>query len=246
MKERLERAAEILMNVGSCVLTGAGVSTESGIPDFRSDTGYYQSMDPMAALSRDTLLGDPERFYQEGYCILTDLEGKEPNPAHFALAELEKMGVLQGIITQNIDNLHTKAGSQKVLEVHGHTRTVHCNSCGHVESFRDYREKVSGGEVPPRCSRCGGVLRPDVVMFGDAMPNAFEEAYRLSERMGAMLVVGSSLTVAPVSYLPGLVEHLIIVNREPTPYDKRADVIFREDAGIVLPALVKTIEDMQR
>lgn len=246
MKERLQRAAEILLKMPSCALTGAGVSTESGIPDFRSDTGYYQAMDPMAALSRETLMGDPKRFYQEGYRILTDLEGKEPNPAHIALARLEELGVLEGLVTQNIDNLHTAAGSQKVFEVHGHTRTVHCISCGNVESFRDYREKVSGGEIPPRCSRCGGVLRPDVVMFGDAMPETFEKAYRLAERMGAMLVVGSSLTVAPVSYLPGLVEHLIIVNREPTPYDKRAEVIFREDAGVVLPALVKTIEGMKR
>lgn len=240
-----ERGAKLIAEGKYVVaLTGAGISTESGIPDFRSSTGYYASMDPMAALSRDTLLNDPKRFYNEGYQILKDLSGKEPNQGHKALKRLQDLGILKGIITQNIDNLHNAAGSSPVYEVHGETRGVHCNSCGKPLSFDEYVAKVNKGQVPPKCDSCGGILRPNVVMFGDMMPPAFEEAYAAAKKADVMIVVGSSLTVMPVSYLPQFAKHLIIVNKDKTPYDREADVVFHESAGAVLTELVKEVEKL--
>lgn len=235
-----EAADLILSSKHMLALTGAGISTESGIPDFRSNTGYYSKMDPMAALSRDTLLNNPRQFYREGFVILKDLQDKKPNEGHYALAQLEDLGYLKGIVTQNIDNLHTRAGSKTVYEVHGHTRTVHCLKCGKTLPFEDYRKKVlMDQEIPPKCPSCGGDLRPDVVMFGDMMPPAFEAAFAAAQNSDLMLVCGSSLVVAPVSYLPGMVKKLIIINKEETPYDYKADIVLHEAIG---PALTKIVE----
>ena len=157
--ENIKKACDLIMNSRKTfVLTGAGISTESGIPDFRSSDGYYSKMDPAMALSKNVLLKNPERFYKEGYVILTDLNKKEPNKGHFALRELEKLGKIQGIITQNIDNLHTKAGSKVVYEVHGETRGVHCVDCYEEYPFTKMKEKVDSGEIPPRCDKCPPVF----------------------------------------------------------------------------------------
>lgn len=239
-----QEAADLIVRAKNMyALTGAGMSTESGIPDFRSDTGYYKDMNSAEALSREVLLNDPDRFYHEGFRILTDLFNKEPNKGHKALAKLEEMGYLKGIVTQNIDNLHTLAGSKNVFEVHGHTRTAHCVSCGKTLDFQDYVDRVvQEGEIPPRCSHCQGVLRPDVVMFGDMMPQAFQDAYTCMTSCDLLLVAGSSLQVAPVSYLPSMAQHLIIINKEPTPYDRQADVVLHEPIGKALTEIVALIE----
>ena len=242
--ENIKKACDLIMNSRKTfVLTGAGISTESGIPDFRSSDGYYSKMDPAMALSKNVLLKNPERFYKEGYVILTDLNKKEPNKGHFALKELEELGKIQGIITQNIDNLHTKAGSKVVYEVHGETRGVHCVDCYEEYPFTKMKEKVDSGEIPPRCDKCNGVLRPNVVMFGDMMPDDFSEALNELRDTELLIVIGSSLTVSPVNSLPDYVDKLIIINKDKTPLDNRADVVFNESSGKVLNEILKEVKN---
>ncbi|MET3617388.1 NAD-dependent deacetylase [Peptoniphilus olsenii] len=241
--DNIKKAADIILGSKKVfALTGAGISTDSGIPDFRSGDGYYTKMDPTLALSKDRLLNQPELFYKEGYMILLDLNNQEPNGGHIALAQLEKMGHLDGIITQNIDNLHAKAGSKNIYEVHGETRGIHCMSCGSEYDFPVMKEKVDKGEIPPLCDKCGGVLRPNVVMFGDMMPDDFSRGAAELENTDTLIVVGSSLTVSPVNFLPNYVDHLIIINNDRTPADNRADVVINDNSTKVLSAIVKEIE----
>lgn len=239
----IKKAAELILNSKKTfALTGAGISTESGIPDFRSSTGYYSKMDPTMALSKDVLINNPERFYKEGYLILTDLNEKEPNKGHLALAELESLGKLKGVITQNIDNLHTKAGSKNVYEVHGETRGIHCMGCGREYPFEVMKNKVDNKEIPPRCDECGGILRPNVVMFGDMMPDDFQRALEELYSTELLIVIGSSLTVSPVNLLPDYVDKLIIINNDPTPQDRRAEVVFNQSSGEVLNKILNEVK----
>lgn len=233
--ENIKKAAELIKSSKKVfALTGAGISTESGIPDFRSDRGYYRKFDPVRALSVDTMLGDPKRFYSEGYLILKDLNGKKPNDGHIALAKLESGGYLAGIVTQNIDNLHFEAGSKNVYEVHGETRGVHCMKCGSKYNFSYLEDRVDSGEIPPKCEKCGGIVRSNVVMFGDMMPDDYLRTVDELQDTDLLIVVGSSLTVSPVNFLPRYVKNLIIINNTPTPEDRRAKLIFRENSGKVL------------
>lgn len=241
--DKIKEAAELILKSKKVfALTGAGISTDSGIPDFRSSTGYYSKMDPTLALSKDRLINHPEIFYKEGYKILEDLNDQEPNDGHKALAKMEELGYLSGIITQNIDNLHAKAGSKNIYEVHGETRGTHCMNCGKEYPFSHMREKVESGEIPPKCDKCGGVIRPNVVMFGDMMPDDFERGARELDSTDTLIVVGSSLTVSPVNFLPNYVDHLIIINNDPTPMDRRADFVFHENSSKVLQEILKEIE----
>ncbi|WP_138158799.1 SIR2 family NAD-dependent protein deacylase [Peptoniphilus catoniae] len=242
MKDILKAADLILNSKKTFALTGAGISTESGIPDFRSDTGYYSKMDPAEALSRDILLGNPKRFYSEGYVILKDLFNKEPNKGHFALAELEKIGKLKGVITQNIDNLHIKAGNKKVYEVHGESRRIHCINCGREYPFDLMVKKVNEGQIPPKCDECKGTLRPNVVMFGDMMPDAYIRAAEELESTELLIVVGSSLQVSPVNFLPNYVDKLIIINNTVTPFDSKAEVVIHRGSGDVLEAILEEVK----
>lgn len=233
--ENIKKAAELIKNSKKVfALTGAGISTESGIPDFRSSSGYYKKFDPIRALSVDTMIGDPKRFYSEGYLILKDLNDRKPNNGHIVLAKLEEEGYLSGIITQNIDNLHFEAGSKNVYEVHGETRGVHCIKCGAKYDFNYLKNKIEDGEIPPKCEKCGGVVRSNVVMFGDMMPDDYTKATYELQDTDLLIVIGSSLTVSPVNFLPRYVEDLIIINNTPTPEDRRAKFVFRENSGEVL------------
>ncbi|MGB9866886.1 MAG: SIR2 family NAD-dependent protein deacylase [Bacillota bacterium] len=223
------------------VLTGAGVSTESGLPDFRGrGTGLWEEVDPMEVLSADALEYRPDLFYTTGLSLLGAFTEVEPNEAHKALARLEQAGLLKAVITQNIDSLHQKAGSRRVIEVHGHLREATCMECGRKFPFCKLAEKAKAGEVPPRCE-CGGKMRPDVVLFGDPMPPAFAEAVEEANRSDFMLVIGSSLQVAPAAYLPRLAGRLAIINMEPTPYDWRAEVVIREKAGLTMSQLIQEL-----
>ncbi|NLY20826.1 MAG: NAD-dependent protein deacylase [Tissierellia bacterium] len=226
------------------VLTGAGISTDSGIPDFRSaDSGYWTKMDPMEALSVEVLYDRPEQFYKIGYEMLVDMQNKKPNTGHLILAELEDAGLISGVITQNIDNLHTYAGSKNVLEVHGNTRKSFCRKCGRVYDFKYLGDYVERGIIPPICEHCGGVVRPDVVMFGDPMPVEFERALGEVESSDLLIVIGSSLTVSPVNYLPTLSERLVIINMTPTPFDQRADVVLNEGISEALEKIKECLND---
>ncbi len=229
------------------VLTGAGVSTESGIPDFRSPgTGLWEKIDPVKELSRDALYANPARFYEVGLSRFLQILAAEPNPAHHVIARLEEAGYIRGVITQNIDGLHLKAGSRNVYEVHGHLRTCSCLACGAEDAFSFLAESVQKGINPPLCRACGkGVLRPSVVLFNDPMPRAFFAAAEELRDCDFLLVAGSSLQVYPVAYLPGRVERLAIINLMPTPYDDRAVVVIRDRAGKVFTDLWEELQGME-
>lgn len=237
------RLAELIREAQPCVvLTGAGVSTESGIPDFRSPSGLWAQFDPFEYGSIDAFRGDPEkvwRFYAPRFSMLTSAE---PNPAHFALAELERNGLVEAVVTQNIDLLHERAGSRAVIEVHGSIRTSSCSACGRAYPLDEVLPLVAASGVP-RCTGCDSVLKPDVVFFGELMPvEQMERASELAKSAGLLLVVGSSLEVYPVAGLPQETleagGRLAILNRDPTPYDSRADVKVAGSAGEVLSEVV--------
>src|SRR3954467_10426984 len=210
------------------VLTGAGVSTESGIPDFRSATGLWAEFDPREYATLEAFRSDPHKvwsFYKPRIAVLTEAE---PNPAHLALAELERLGFVRAIVTQNIDLLHERAGSREVVEVHGSIRTASCPGCGERYPLERVLELLAEADAPA-CAKCGELLKPDVVFFGELLsPAAIDRAYELARGAGLLLVVGSALEVYPVAGLPletiSAGGELAIVNRGPTGLDSRATV----------------------
>jgi NAD-dependent deacetylase len=235
--------AELIHAEQPCVvLTGAGVSTESGIPDFRGADGVWAQYDPYEVASINGFRRDPERvweFYGRRLGVLADAE---PNAAHRALAQLEQRGLVQAVVTQNVDGLHGRAGSQDVIEVHGSIATASCLDCGTTVE----RERVRELLPLPRCPACGTVLKPDVVMFGELLPiEAIDRATCLARDAALLLVVGSSLEVWPVAGLPAATLEgggkLAIVNREPTIYDGRAGLVVHGTAGDVLAACVLSL-----
>jgi NAD-dependent deacetylase len=222
-------------------LTGAGVSTPSGIPDFRSPgSGLWEKDDPAVVASLSSFRRDPRPFFDWIRPLVQKAEQARPNAAHLALVALEEAGRLDWVVTQNIDGLHTRAGSRRVLEVHGSLRTATCQRCGEKAVGL---AALSRAEPPvPRCA-CGGVLKPDIVFFEEALPReVFDRAKRAAMECELMLVVGSSLEVMPVGYLPSIAvetgARLIVVNRDPTGMDGEADVLLRGDVAEVLPRLV--------
>jgi len=238
-----ETLADLIRESQPCVvLTGAGVSTESGIPDFRSPTGIWAGIDPMEYASIDAFRRDPARVWHFYAPRITTLTEAEPNAAHRAIAALERLGLVQAVVTQNIDLLHERAGSRDVIEVHGSIRTASCLECGFSYEGAD----VAAMLPLPRCGRCGAVLKPDVVFFGELLPEAaIERATELARRAALLLVVGSSLEVHPVAGLPQETldggGRLAIVNRGPTPYDGVATLRIDGAAGEVLECVRSTL-----
>jgi NAD-dependent deacetylase len=237
MSERL--AALIRENQPCVVLTGAGVSTESGIPDFRSPTGIWAEFDPLEYGSLQAFRRDPEkvwRFYAPRFSMLTDAE---PNRAHLALAELERRGLLRAVVTQNIDLLHERAGSREVVEAHGSIRTSTCPYCRARYPLGDVLVLLRQGDGAPRCPACDGVLKPDVVFFDELLPESeIDRAYELAREARLLLVVGSSLEVWPVAELPLVTLRaggkVAVVNDGPTSVDDRAELKLAGRAGDVL------------
>src|SRR4051794_10534528 len=223
------------------VLTGAGVSTESGIPDFRSRTGLWAEFDPMEYATISAFRRNPVKVW-DFYAQRCDfLARAEPNPAHHALTALERAGVVRALITQNIDMLHERAGSRDVIEVPAPTRPSSCLDCGERLALRDVLELLRDAPAPP-CPRCGRILKPDVVMFGELLPPAaIDRAFELAQRAALLLVVGSSLEVYPVAGLPrdtlAAGGRLAIVNRGTTPYDADATLRIDAAAGATLAAV---------
>jgi NAD-dependent deacetylase len=223
------------------VLTGAGVSTESGIPDFRSATGIWAEVDPFQVASIQAFRRDPERvwgFYRERLHVLRDAE---PNAAHTALAELERRGLVEAVVTQNIDLLHTRAGSEDVVEVHGSIRSAQCLGCLWTEPADQVLVQLESSPTPA-CPQCGEVLKPGVVLFGELLPAAaMERATQLARGARLMLVVGSSLEVWPVAGLPLEARAFAIVNRGPTALDDQAVLKLNAGAGETLSAVLDAI-----
>lgn len=243
--DQITKLAQLLVESNdTLVLTGAGVSTESGIPDFRSpDTGLWTKIDPMELFARSVLERDPEKFWRRAEPVFREMSGAQPNVAHRALAKMEEMGLIRGIVTQNIDNLHQQAGSNVVLEVHGHLRTAHCPGCGAQEDMDQVLDRVASGKLP-RCS-CGEVLRPAVVLFGDPLPESFQVAWQRARVCDLLLVVGSSLEVAPVCWLAPQAKRMVIINLGETQCDDLAELVVRDQAGEVLAKVVETAKKWQ-
>ena len=243
----VERLAELIRESSRTVaLTGAGISVPSGIPDFRTPgEGMWENVDPMEVAHIDAFRSDPARFWSFYRPRLQSLDGIEPNPAHEALAELERRGLLEAVITQNIDMLHTKAGSQRVIEVHGSIRSASCQGCDASYELAAV-EDLFDEEGVAACRACTSLVKPDVVLFGELLPaEAMAEAESLASEADLLLCVGSSLEVYPVAGLPSVTMarggKVAIVTKGPTPYD--GDAAARLDGNVAdqLPQLVEAL-----
>ena len=242
------RVAELLReSERAVVLTGAGVSVPSGIPDFRTPgKGLWERVDPMEVAHIDAFRSDPDRFwsfYSQRFAGLVD---KRPNRAHEAIAELERQGLVRGVITQNVDRLHRMAGSQRVVEVHGSIDLCVCPECGGRVRLDEVLELIESGVGTPECSACIAALKPNVVLFGELLPeDAMAEAYALAREADLMLAVGSSLEVFPVASLPGITlesgGRLALVTQGPTPYDSDAEVKLDGDVVAELDAVMAAL-----
>jgi NAD-dependent deacetylase len=229
------------------VLTGAGISTPSGIPDFRSpDSGLWEQFDPFEVASLTAFRHNPANFYHWMRGLASIILEAQPNPAHFSLARLQELGYVQTIITQNIDTLHQLAGSQNVLEVHGSLDTMTCTGCYQRVKAHDYVEAYLKRAEMPYCPGCGAVLKPDLVLMGEQLPaKTWLDALQASKKCDLMIVAGSSLEVLPVAGLPMRAlengARLILINYSQTYLDVRADVVFHENVAEILPLIVERV-----
>ncbi len=239
--------ARLIVERQPCVaLTGAGISTESGVPDFRSPTGIWAEFDPLEYATLGAFRRDPAkvwRFYGPRFAMLTEAK---PNRAHLALAELERRGLVHAVVTQNIDLLHERAGSQEVVEVHGSIATSTCPACVARYELDRVVPLIQAGEGAPHCPACGAILKPDVVFFDELLPpDAIDRAYELAGQARLLLVAGSSLEVYPVAELPRTTLEaggkVAVVNRTPTWVDGQAVLRLDGSAGDVLAAAVEAV-----
>jgi NAD-dependent deacetylase len=250
-----EKVAGLIVNAKKLVVfTGAGVSTESGIPDFRSPGGIWERFDP-DDFTYQKFVADPEarrkqwQLLGEGH--LTTLA--EPNLAHYAIAELDRMGRLDCVITQNVDNLHQKAGvpDDKVFELHGNMQRVVCLGCGKLYPFEQIKLRLDKGEEMPDCEACHGMLKPNAVLFGEQLPyEVLTEASHRSSNCDMFIVVGSTLVVYPAAYMPVYAVQagakLVIVNLSSTPMDEEATVLINAKAGEALSRIVDKVRERQK
>jgi NAD-dependent deacetylase len=246
--DQAQRLAELIRESSCTVaLTGAGISVPSGIPDFRTPgEGIWEKVDPMEVAHIDAFRRDPARFWSFYRPRLHALADVQPNGAHRALAELERRGLLEAVITQNIDTLHHKAGSERVIEVHGSIRTSSCQSCG-AEFALEGVESLFDRDGTARCAECQGPLKPDVVLFGEFLPErAMLEAEELAAQADLILCVGSSLEVYPVAGLPSVTlgrgGRLAVITKGPTPFDRDAAVRMDGDVVADLDAVLEALD----
>jgi len=244
----IEFAAELLGSAKrAVVLTGAGLSTPSGIPDFRSEgTGLWSEDEALEVASLSTFRAHPERFYAWFRPLAAQILGARPNEAHQALADLERRGQLQSIATQNVDTLHQKAGTREVIEIHGTIATLTCTQCFQKVDAPPYLAPFVERGVVPVCRQCGAVLKPDVILFGEQLPQAaWLRAQGACRSCDLMIVAGCSLEVLPVAGLPMQAldcgAHLLIINNRPTYLDARADACLEGDVAQILPAIAQKV-----
>ena len=241
----MRRAAEAIKKAKHVIaLTGAGISTESGIPDFRSKDGLWSRYDIEEYGYIHNLMENPARVWEMFADMIKTFRDAKPNRAHYALAEMEKMGILQAIITQNVDSLHTMAGSKNVVEIHGNMRELYCMACGRKYGYED----VDLDKLPPQCI-CGGIIRPHVILFGEELPrDAIMKAYAYAGKSDAIIVAGTSCAVYPAAEIPLIVKRrggkIIEINREKTEISHLADYSIRGNLGEVLPALLEEIRNL--
>jgi NAD-dependent protein deacetylase/lipoamidase len=249
-EEDIRRTAQaILDSIQVVVLTGAGISVESGIPDFRSPGGLWTRFDPLLYGTYESFINNPERFWEMAKELNPTLENAEPNPAHYALAELERLGKCRAVITQNIDHLHQRAGSTEVLELHGTHRTGHCMKCRRLFTLEEMKELSKDNTQVPYCPDDQGAIKPDVVLFGEPLDaRVLSKAAELAATSDLMMVVGCSLEVYPAAALPDYTKRskgrLAFFNTIPTCHDHRADIICLGMAGEALPAVVEAYKKL--
>jgi NAD-dependent deacetylase len=242
-----EKVADLILESRKLVVfTGAGISTESGIPDFRSPGGLWDRFDP-DDFSIDRFLNNPDSRRKQWYIFREGILSDKvmPNAAHIAIAELYRLGKLDCVITQNIDNLHQKAGvpDEKVFELHGNMKWAICLDCGRRYPFEEIKSRLDSGEDIPACQFCHGTLKPDIVMFGEQLPyEVLEEAGRRSRAADLFIVIGSTLVVYPAAYMPMYAvesgARLVIINLSDTPMDGQAAVLINARAGDTMAAIV--------
>lgn len=246
----LAEAAALIMNSSYMVVfSGAGISTPSGIPDFRSpDSGLWEKYDPFEVASIWAFRHQPEVFFDWIRSLSNQADSAKPNQAHLAVANLENRGLVKSVITQNIDSLHQMAGSKKVFELHGSARTATCPHCGKKHQHENFHRMILETSEIPHCDRCGEIIKPDVILFGEDLPSGtWNGAFQECLKADLIFIVGSSLEVSPANSLPDTAVRngakLIINNLSPTHLDKKADILLKMDVteGIgALPALISS------
>lgn len=241
MEEQLKQIAQwIITSKRVVVFSGAGLSTESGIPDFRSPGGVWDKYNPEDFYFQNFIASEAsrEKYWQMATEMWEPIKEAQPNQAHLTISELEKLGKLDCVITQNIDGLHLKAGNseEKILQLHGTAIFVSCLSCKKRYDRDEIQERIKNGQKAPRCEACGGLLKPATISFGQSMPEKeTQEAYHRSSTCDLFIVIGSSLVVQPAASMPLVAKRngakLVIINRDPTPYDDTADLVTHAQAG---------------
>lgn len=248
MEEQFKQIAQwINTSKKAIVFSGAGLSTESGIPDFRSPGGVWDRYDPEDFYFQNFLASEHSRqkYWQMATEMWEPIKRAQPNPAHLAISELEKLGKLDCVITQNIDGLHFRAGNseEKVIQLHGTAIFVSCLGCKKRYDRDEIQERIKKGEKAPHCDACGGLLKPATISFGQSMPEKeTQEAYHRSSICDLFIVVGSSLVVQPAASMPLVAKRngarLVIINRDPTPYDDMADLVIHGQAGPTMASIL--------
>lgn len=243
MEHGIHNAAQIILESRMTIaLTGAGISVESGIPDFRSPGGLWTKYDPSEFASISTFMSTPEKVWKMHREVEGLITTAKPNKAHIGMGTLEKMGLLHTIITQNVDNLHQAGGANNVIEYHGNASSLTCLSCG-----KRYKMTEKSGEFPPECE-CGRILKPDVIFFGEAIPSdALNRSFMLASKAQALLVVGTSAMVSPANMIPGIAKRngakIIEINRERTHLtDGVTDVFLQGNAAEIMERMVEDVK----
>ncbi len=241
----------IIQSKKTVVFTGAGLSTESGIPDFRSPGGVWDRYNPEDFYFQNFISSETsrEKYWQMATEMYEPMKQAQPNPAHLAIAEMERLGKLEAVITQNVDGLHLKAGNSpgKVIELHGTAMHVSCLHCQKRYERDAIQERIKKGVKAPVCEDCGGPLKPATISFGQAMPEKeTQEAYEFSSHCDLFIVIGSSLVVHPAASMPLVAKRggakLVIINRDPTPCDDMADAVIHDQAGPTMDGMLKELK----
>jgi len=245
LEEKIKEAAKVLsQSTLNVALTGAGISVESGIPDFRSPGGLWERYDIIEYASISAFRDNPEKVWKMLAEMHDTIKDAKPNPAHKGLGQLEQIGLLHTVITQNIDNLHQEGGTTNVIEYHGNFKTLSCLACARTYGI----EKVDS-EMPPKCA-CGNILKPDIIFFGEAIPNeALRDSYELASSCGGLLVIGTSAQVTPANTIPGVAKQagagIIEINLEPTDLTTLVtDIFLLGKAGEIVPKLVDAVREL--
>ncbi|MHA1215235.1 MAG: NAD-dependent protein deacylase [Candidatus Hodarchaeales archaeon] len=247
MKSKIKLASDLITKSNYIVaFTGAGISTESGIPDFRSPGGLWERFDPQEYATYSSFLRHPESFWSMHRELTRTVLESQPNDAHKFLVELEKLGKLKAVITQNVDFLHSRAGSKRVLELHGSGEKATCLSCKKSYHYTEVEKMIDEGGIPPKCPVCQGLIKPNVVLFGEPLPDqVFNEANNEILQSDLLLIIGSSLSVYPAAFLPQqairIGSKILIINRRPTYLDIHADVVIHGSAGKISKVLIEKL-----